>query len=244
MVDQPVDRHVRRSGSDYAIGFLQLLPYGQAWPRHAYSTLVQAVNGLANYWGFVDGRAADLLEIESDPRATTEMILDWERNWGIPDPCIQHPPTDLISRRIQLVEKMTLLGAQSRQWFIDVAAKFGYTITITEYAPYMCGVSRCGDRRGIYNPDDPTRFYWHLGPREMRYYWTVHVDAARFMKFYVASSRTGTDRLLAIFGPDDLICILERWKPAHTHIVWDFSPNQALDFTHSSNTQYLPLGIM
>jgi len=63
------DRHIRRSGSDYAQAFLSLLPTGQAWTRAPDSTLVQTCNGLADYWGSVDGRAADLLEIESDPRS-------------------------------------------------------------------------------------------------------------------------------------------------------------------------------
>jgi uncharacterized protein YmfQ (DUF2313 family) len=204
---------------------------------------VLTCTGLSKYWGFVDGRAADLLEIESDPRATTELLTDWERNWGLPDPCLINPPTGLIERRLALVNKMTLLGAQSRAWFIGVAAALGYTITITEYSPYMCGVSRCGDRRGIYNPDDPTRYYWTLGPRENRYYWTVHVSAVRLVKFRVSSSQTGIDRLLAIYGPEDLECILNRWKPAHTEIVWDFSPMESLDFTKAFDTQYLLMGV-
>src|SRR5262245_6166360 len=133
------DRHVRRSGRDYAHALLSLLPQGQAWPKAPDSTLTLTVNGLAEYWGFVDGRTADLLERESDPRATFELLTDWERNWGLPDPCIKNPPSDIRLRRIALVEKMTMLGGQSRGFFIGVAAKLGYTVTISEHAPYMCG---------------------------------------------------------------------------------------------------------
>ena len=62
------DRHIRRSGSDYTEAFLSLLPQGQAWPKHAPdSVLVQAITGLCEYWGFVDGRAADLLETRKRP---------------------------------------------------------------------------------------------------------------------------------------------------------------------------------
>jgi uncharacterized protein YmfQ (DUF2313 family) len=238
-----VDQHLRRSGDDYAQAFLQLLPRGQAWPRDPGTTLVLTCTGLSEYWGSVDGRAADLLEIESDPRTTIELITDWERNWGLPDPCLKNPPAGLNERRLALVAKMTLLGAQSRAWFISVAAALGYTITITEYSPYMTGVSHCGDRSGIYNPDDPTRKFWQLGAPEIRYYWTVHVNAAAFRKFFVASSQTGIDRLLAILGPEDLECILNRWKPAHTYIVYDLSPWEALDFTQPLNSQYLAMGV-
>lgn len=76
---------------------LNLLPRGQAWPREIDSTLVLTVNGLANYWGYVDGRAADLLETESDPRTTVELLPDWERNWGLPDPCF--PSAQSITER-------------------------------------------------------------------------------------------------------------------------------------------------
>ena len=113
---QPIDRHVRRSGDDYAHALLELLPRGQAWPRWSGSTLVQAQTGLAEYWGVVDGRAADLLETESDPRITWELLPDWERAWGLPDPCLPSATT-IGERRRMLVMKMTLLGAQSRAFF-------------------------------------------------------------------------------------------------------------------------------
>jgi len=198
------DKHVRRSGDDYGTSFLSLLPQGQAWPKYPGSTLDLACRGLAEYWGFVDGRAADLLEIESDPRKTTEMLLDWERNWGLPDPCLPNPPTDEDIRRAELVFKMTLLGRQDRQFFIDYADRLGETITIREYAPYMCGVSRVGDTRRLpVPPDDPgdPYFRWQLGPPWMRFYWTVELEHVE----------TGVE------------CILTRYKPAHTEIVFTYS---------------------
>src|SRR5215831_15862696 len=112
------DRHIRRSGSDYAQAFLSLLPKGQSWPRQKpFSILARACEGLADYWGYVDGRAADLLERESDPRLTLELLSDWERNWGLPDPCFPGGGTTLEQRRRTLLLKMTLLGGQSRAFF-------------------------------------------------------------------------------------------------------------------------------
>jgi uncharacterized protein YmfQ (DUF2313 family) len=72
----PYDTHVRRSGEDYREAFLSLLPNGQAWPKSNLSVLWQVVDGLCEYWGWVDGRAADLLERESDPRKTIELLSD------------------------------------------------------------------------------------------------------------------------------------------------------------------------
>jgi uncharacterized protein YmfQ (DUF2313 family) len=172
------------------------------------------------------------------------LLPDWERNWGLPDPCLTHPPTALNDRRLALVAKMTMLGGQSRQFFIDLAATYGYTITITEYAPYMTGVSRVGDQSGIYNPGDPTHYHWQLGPPEMRFYWTIHVSALSLKRFHVNSSQCGVDRLLEIGIASDLECVFDKLKPAHTKIVYDYSPLDALDFTQPFNTEYLALGIM
>ena len=237
------DAHIRRLGDDYAQSFLSLLPTGQAWPRSPDSTLVQACNGLSDYWGFVDGRAADLLEIESDPRTTFELITDWERAFGLPDPCLTNPPTDLISRRIALVAQMTLLGAQSRAFFYGVAAMLGIQITITEHAPYMCGVSWVGDTRGYYDKVDTTHYRWELGPPEIRFYWSIHVSGKQFIYFSCNSSQTGIDRLLRIGIQADLECFFNRWKPAHTQIVFDYSPFDMLDYSQYNNSQYLAIGI-
>lgn len=200
------DKHVRRSGSDYREAYFALLPEGQAWPKRIVgSVLWQTCDGLCGYWGDVDGRAADLLEIESDPRQTSEMLPDWERNWELPDPCDVNPPTDEPTRHDNLMFKMTLLGRQDRQFFIDFAARVGQTIqTIEEFAPYMCGVSRTGDTRGMYDQGDPYPdnpfFRWQLGAPEIRFYWTVDL----------AQVETGVE------------CIFNRYKPMHTQVVFTY----------------------
>ena len=193
------DKHIRRGGEAYGNALMSLLPQGLAWPRYPGTILVNTVRGLANYWGFVDGRAADLLEIESDPRYTTEMLSDWERNWGLPDPCEVRPPDTEQGRRDELVFKMTLYGGQSRQFFIDYAERQGETVTIKEYAPYMCGVSRVGDTRNQpYNESDD--FRWQLGRAEIRFYWKVDLEHVL----------TGVE------------CIFTRYKPAQTDVVFTY----------------------
>src|SRR5215468_9267333 len=88
-------RATRRSQDDYADSFSKLLPLGIAWPRQEDSLLMRCVFGFAGILGArmtgsypielkpisVDGRAADLLERESDPRLTSPepegMLPDW-----------------------------------------------------------------------------------------------------------------------------------------------------------------------
>jgi len=225
----PKDVHVRRSGADYAKAFLDLLPYGQAWPRDVTSTLVLTVNGLAEYYGTCDARAADLLEQESDPRKTIELLSDWERNWGLPDPCFKQTPT-IGERQRMLVFKMTMMGGQSRDFFITDVAKniLGYDVTISEYAPFMAGVSNAGDTRSP--PADQVNllhgdFRWYIGPQEMRFYWTVHVGQMKLVWFRCGGGggQAGVDHHLEIGKADDLECLFNRWKPAHTQIVFDYS---------------------
>ena len=240
------DRHIRRAGSDYTEAFLALLPQGQAWPKHAPdSILVQGVTGLCDFWGFVDGRAADLLERESDPRLTIELLPDWERNWGLPDPCYTAPLT-IDERQLALVMRMTMQGAQSREFFIGVAAQIGYHITISEYRVWVVGLDQCGDSRVYGDGSNPMLNEWHqpiknpvgepvaegelsawpqygLGPPANRFFWTVHVDQAKLVWFRCASGQCGVDPHLRIGLADDLECLLNRWKPAHTQIIFDYS---------------------
>ena len=240
-----IDRHVRRSGADYVQAFLRLLPQGNAWPRQPDTTLVKTCTGLNEYRGFVDGRAADLLEIESDPRTTVELLPDWERNFGLPDPCYEAPQT-IGQRQLALVMRMTMLGGQSREFYIAVAAMIGYTITITEYRVFVVGIDRCGDNRVYGDGSDPMFNEWNqpilnengehvalnelsewpnygLGPPENRFYSTVHVHEASLTWFRVTKGQTGVDPHLRIGLADDLECLLNRWKPAQSEIIFDYS---------------------
>ena len=240
------DKHIRRLGQDYGTAFLTLLPQGQAWPKHPGTTLDLACRGLAEYWGFVDSRAGDLLERESDPRTTMELLPDWERNWGLPDPCYTAPQT-IGERQQALVMRMTMIGGASREFFIGVAAQIGYTITISEYRVFVCGIDRCGDNRQ-YGTGVPMFNEWGqpilntrgvpvsygelsawpnygLGPPANRFYWTVHVSGEKLVWFRVGAGggQTGVDPMLRIGLADDLECLLNRWKPAHTKIIFDYS---------------------
>lgn len=241
-----IDRHVRRSSADYAQAMADSLPTGPAWPRSPDGDLIRFVEGLAGIWGDVDGRAADLLERETDPRSAFEMLPDWERAFGLPDPCVAEPLT-VGDRQTALVVKMTTQGGQSRAYFEAIAAALGYAIVIKEYAPFMCGVSRCGDTRdpaslgplslhdgtplllrdgspmSVYGPE--ATFRWEVGALEMRFYWTVKIANVRLTWFRVGSGggQAGVDPLLRIAIATDLECVLRRWKPAHTEIVFDYS---------------------
>jgi uncharacterized protein YmfQ (DUF2313 family) len=236
------DGWVPHSADDYLQAFNRLLPQGLAWNRDIDSVQQQLWTGLNDYWGDVDANAALLLTIESDPRQTLQLLPDWEHAWGLPDPCVAEPMS-VDARRTALLTKMTMLGGQSRQFFLDVATALGYTITITEYAPYMCGISRCGDTtiEDQAAGGDGYHYRWELGPPESRFVWTIHVSAVRYSQFICGASECGIDRLLSFALATDLECVFRRYKPAHTEIVFDYSQLGSLDFSDASHSQYLCL---
>lgn len=216
------EKWIQLTGDDYAQALSDQLPTGPVWSRDPSSALQLTVSGLAQVWGDpVESLAALLLTRESDPRSTINLLPEWERAWGLPDECLIGIPTTIPDRQNALVNKMTLLGAQSRAFFIAQAATIGFTINaIREWSPFMCGVSRCGDTTNL----DPLGYYrWEVGPPEMRFYWSVKVTALRFTWFRVSSGQCGVDPLLRIYGPDDLECLLRRWKPAHTEVLFDYT---------------------
>ena len=215
------DRHIRRNGDTYAGAFSELLPQGISWPKNWDAVQQQFIRGLGQIWGFVDRRAADLLEIETDPRKTVELLPEWERAFGLPEPCFLEPFT-MEDRRRHLLLKMTFKGGQSRAFFVGVAAFMGYKIHIREYAPFMAGVSHVGDTRG-FQSDDKIHYRWYIGRPEMRFVWSVHFDFVRLSWFRAGSGQAGVDPHLRIAKATDLECVFQKWKPAHTIVQFDYS---------------------
>jgi uncharacterized protein YmfQ (DUF2313 family) len=107
-----------------------LLPPGVALSVGADGVLTDLLRALADELARVDGRG-EVLIAEADPRTTSELLADWERVAGLPDPCTG-PLATLQERRAALVVKLTATGGASPAYFVAVAAAIGYAITITE----------------------------------------------------------------------------------------------------------------
>jgi uncharacterized protein YmfQ (DUF2313 family) len=262
------DQHVRRSGEDYAEIFAGALPTGPAWPRDPDSIPMRIVDGLMRTWGDVDGRIDDLLTRESDPRFTFEMLPDWEAALGLPDPCLTEPET-IPDRRTAVVNRLTIEGGQSRAFFIGAAAAIGYTISIYEYLPVVSGITRCGETRpdGTLTLDyfrcgvsrcglDPLcritmtggdEWIWQLGPPELRYFWKVKILNTRVTWLRCGTGICGQDHMAEIALATDLECIIRRWSPAHSVVIFDYSQvdialgDGSLDFSNRFNSGELAL---
>jgi uncharacterized protein YmfQ (DUF2313 family) len=219
----------RRSDSDYAAAWTQLLPSGSAWPRNTSSVLQNFLLGMSGIWGqqpvnfpslSVDGRAADMVEIEADPRFAIEMLPDWETAFGLPDTCLAEPLT-IGDRHKSLVARYIMLGAQDPGFMIGIAQSIGYAVQLQEHSPFMCGVSQVGDTRILTGPS--TNYRWELGDTPVRQSYTVLVLNPRLSWFQCGAGQCGVDHMLTIGLYTDLECMMTRIKPAHTMIFFNLS---------------------
>jgi uncharacterized protein YmfQ (DUF2313 family) len=220
----PPDIYVRRGQDEYWHALAALLPQGIAWPRWPTTTLMKVIRGLAGIMGFMDSRAGDMLERESDPRTTVEMLDQWERAWGLPHPCLLNAPQTIGERQTALVLWITMLGAQSRDFFMSVATKLGYTVrSIEEYRPFMVGMDRCGDNRAYLDDGSLGEWPCQIGSPEMRFVWTMHLAQTRLTWFRCGKGQCGIDPHLRISLAVDLECYIRLWRPAHTEVLFDYS---------------------
>ncbi len=192
------------SAADYLSQLQALLPQGPAWPRDPDATLTRLLAALAEEFARVDLRAKNLLD-EADPRTTAEMLSDWERVAGLPDPCVTASQT-IQERRSALYAKLTNLGGQSRQFFINFSAALGYTVTVTEFRQFRVGQSAVGDALHGDN--------WVCA-------WRVNAPGATVSDFRAGESAIGD--ALRTWGNELLECALSRLKPAHTHVTFGYS---------------------
>lgn len=180
-----------------------LLPPGDAWPRAASAMLTQLLGALAEELARIDARALAAID-ETDGRATLELLADWERVCGLPDPCSAGVATTLQERHAAVVAKLTAQGGASKAYFMALAESMGYTLEIDEFRPFITGLNRCGDRLN--------------GGHSVRHQWRVRVTGPRYTPFRTGASQCG-DLLGKLARATDLECKFKRLKPAHTRLT-------------------------
>lgn len=192
-----------QTADDYLAQLLALLPQGSIWTRDPTSNMGRTLRALAAGLARVDARGDRLVE-EADPRTTLELLSDWERVAGLPDPCLGSAPT-IQQRRASLVAKLTGLGGQSPAYFQAVAAALGFTVSIVEFRQFRVNKSRVGDR--LYGPD------W-------RFTWRVVAPLNTIHYFRVGQSAVGEP--LRVWGNDVLECVIRDLAPAHTIVQFAY----------------------
>ena len=192
------------TADDYRRQMQALMPRGMAWALAPLAWMTRLLAGLSEEFARIDARVRDLIG-ESDPRTTIEMLADWERTLALPDNCSNVLAPTLQGRRDDVLSKLVGIGGQSRAYYIAVAARLGYAITIEEFVPFRVGRSRVGNR--VYSQD------W-------TWVWRVNGPPVKITAFRVGRSRMG-ERLRS-WGNSALECRLTQIKPAHTRIIFSY----------------------
>lgn len=171
------------------------------------------LQGLAPEFARMHNRLGDLLR-ESDPRETDELLIDWERAFGLPDECCS-VDADIDTRIALLVARVRGAGTPTAQYFIDLAALFGFEITVTELQPYTVR--------------SPVSF--PLYPAAIRFVWRV-TSPNTFTQRFTVKSTVGSP--LARWGNPILECLINRAKPAHTYVQFIYSDSGLVDLVRET----------
>lgn len=193
------------SALQYRQQLVALQPPGQALPTAPDSLWIQLLQALADEYARVDGRVGQLLR-ESDPRTSFELLPDWERVTGLPDPCRGEDPGGLGERRGEVEARLAARGAQTPAYFAGVASGMGYEIEIEEVPVSLAGVLIAGDELSA---DHSDRWTWRV------------IVRLRVAQAFVAGAAGAGDQL-GYWRPNELECLFRRLKPAHTAIEYEF----------------------
>jgi uncharacterized protein YmfQ (DUF2313 family) len=184
------------SVDDYYLALLHLLPPGKAFPRNDAGVMRDTLKAMAEAFALVDLRIDNLID-EADPRTTLELLADWERV------CALDELETVALRQLAVADKITDIGGQSRAFFIAVALKFGFVITITEFRPYTC-ISTVD--QGIYEDD-------------CRFVWQVNAPATTVTE---ATCQSPCTEPLRVWGNEILEALINYRKPAHTTAIFAY----------------------
>lgn len=188
------------SATNYLRLLQSLLPKGLIWNRQEGSTLTNLLLAMSDELARIDARS-DVLLTESDPRTTNELLTDWEKEYGLPDDCFA-PGQSVNQRKNNVFSRLITVGQQNKEYFIELAAALGFTVTITEFRPFWMGIGAMGDGVG----EVVNIFHWQIN--------FLVVDGGGF------SNGFGTGFNVSANDLDAMKCYLTKLKPAHTVLLF------------------------
>jgi uncharacterized protein YmfQ (DUF2313 family) len=179
-----------------------LLPRGVLWRLEQGSAISNLLLGVSDELARIDARGENLID-EIHAPSTFELLADFERVYGLPDPCLGEDQS--TSQRIaSVVQRITAIGGQTAAYYIGIAAAIGFTITITEFKAH--------------DVDDDVEY--SLLSEAWNFAWQVNAPLNTVGELTVEET---VDDALAWFGNEQLECVLEELKPAHTEIIFAYA---------------------
>lgn len=151
--------------------------------------------------------SAQVLAAEHKPETAGLAMLDWERNYALPDACVGGAGAPLAARRLNLLARIRGRGNLSRGHMIEHAAALGFPgCTITELGPMTC--------------TDPCDHEVN-GP-EFIGVWRLNVPVATAIREMTCTDPC--DSALRSWGNTQLECVIRRIRPAHTVAIFGYAP--------------------
>lgn len=194
-------RAPRPSTAEWLAATFDLLPQGRAWSRDPASNLGKLIAVIASERQLAHERALQLLETEAFPPTTAELLTDWERVAGLPDPCRAVPGT-YGERIAELVDVLFADHVPTPAMMVALAARAGWNVTIREQRDFVAGISVAGDTVG-----------------ESDFVWVVTV-LDQSIDFFHAGGNVAGDPLWTFPDLSTLECVLRRAAQAHTRLYF------------------------
>lgn len=154
--------------------------------------------------------SADSLLAESDPRFTSRLLPDFERVLDLPDTCCSTATISTITqRRARVAEKYYAKGGQSRPYFIELAARLGYTdVSITGFKQMTCA-----------DPCDSA-----VNGQDWSFAWQMNVGD--YFAIHSMTCEDSCDSPLRSWQTNELLCRINQLKPAHTVALINWTMTQ------------------
>lgn len=187
--------------AEWLAATMDLLPQGIAWSREPASNLGGLLGVLAEERRQRHDRKLTLLEVESFPPTSVELLPEWEQTVGLPDPCRAAPGT-LAERWADLADQFFADHPPTPANMIAWALQAGWNIAIREQRDFVPGVSVPGDTVG-----------------EQDFVWVVTI-LGQEIRFFRAGENVGGDLLFTFPDIATLECVLRRAAPAHTQLYF------------------------
>jgi uncharacterized protein YmfQ (DUF2313 family) len=191
---------------DYAAQFVNLLPRGPAWDAVDTGLLRDLIYAIVTEFKRISDKIC-ILENETFPLNTTQLLTDWERALGLPDDCSADIAQSRSERRAAVAARLATIAEPTPAFFVLLAADFGYSIEVSEHFPARVGRARVGDR--IHGPGN--EFTWSV---------LIPGNYTQSRQALVGDAQVG-DRI-ATWGDGSLECLIRQYKPAHTTLHFQY----------------------
>jgi len=181
----------------------RLWPVGEVWQVDDTIVQKEVIDGLSDELTRFDDMITSL-RTETIPFQSSYLLEYWVELFGLPNKCLDYTE-DPAQLRIQLKEAIPRGRSHSPQAFIDLAATFGITITITVPLPSIVGQIQAG---------------MPIGPAQSRYLWIVDTNLVQGPLTECGVAQAGDP--ISQWGTERPIeCLFNKLQHSHRLIIFN-----------------------